>query len=748
MDPNASASTPASSPSPQKSSKTILVVVLVLAILGAAVSYTVLRSTPPPKLEEEEQAQQDEKQADESFQAIAPNVIIYGSWRGEKSVVKSFNLDTGSKRVLARLGTAVKKVHVLSSDELLYIDKTDNRDHGKSLAVHTISNKKENTVYRADQGFGIDDYVLSPDKRYAAVWEVRFSQGSGVLAGGSSRVYSVDLTNPEEKNRLYDDVQVGDTPVHYPRAVLNSGQVFLDKFLPNNTAGWAYGMSVSNFTGTQKQDLSNMQNGTYGTQPTLSPDGRYLAFAGYDGTQGSGIQVVEGFRRALLRSNTVELLDAQTLQRQKLSNVPNTNTYSYVAWDNISGKLIYNVLSKSPEQMGLYAYDLVAKTGTKLSLGNPPDSTPTNTLASYLSNGGLLIGTLDTADTSEGNLGQAYAAPYTSFATITQSSEATSDISPQEIEMRDSMMQLISVLPSDYFPSNTGSRAQAVGVAAADKKNGNKKEDGKGNSEPKDFDTECDKSELQLCTFALKPSLSPNRQRQQSEPKPPPERPGLPVPPPVQSQPKCRDLAAKQCGGYDPNCVGNAYLQQKASNSCDDSPLYLYGAPGQEVTVKIGTHVFDEKPAYNGGYNVTLLEGDKLHVNGSIYDSLEYSYIPGMRKIPAPSYGTVVARERLASVLIEYATKLGLNKKETADLVSYGKETLTAPYVFVSFFDQATSELILPLSFTPEPDNYLNVVFYFRQFAEKPRLTPAAPLFKPFTDRTGFTAVEISALVE
>lgn len=739
MEPNAPVSS--ASPSPQRSSKTILVVVLVLAILGAAVSYTVLRSTPPSKQEEEEQAQQDEKQADDSFQAIAPNVIIYGSWRGEKSVVKSFNLDTGGKRVLARLGTAVKKVHVLSPDELLYIDKTDNRDHGRSLVVHTVSTKKENTVYKADQGFGIDDYVVSPDKRYVAVWEVRFSEGSGVLAGGSSRVYSLDLDSSQKKNRLYDDVQVGETPVHYPRAILNTGQVFLDKFLPNSTAGWAYGMSVSNFTGTQKQDITTMQNGTYGTQPTLSPDGKYLAFAGYDGSQGSGIQVVDGFRRALLRSNTVELLDTQTLQRQKLANVPNTNTYSYVAWDAVSGKLIYNVLSRSPEQMGLYAYDLAVNTASKLNLGNPADSSPTNTLASYLSNGALLIGTLDTADTSEGNLGDAYAAPYTSFATITQGTEATGDISPQEIEMRDSMMQLIQVVSSDYFPANTGSKAKGAGVGAAgSKKNGN------NNNQPKDFDTECDKSELQLCTFALKPSLSPNRERQQSQP--PPPRPGLPVPPPIEQQPKCRDLAAKQCGGYAPDCIGQAYLQQKSSNSCDDSPLYLYGTPGQKVNVKIGTHVFADTPPYNGGYAITLFEGDRLHVNGNIYESLAYAYVPGIRKITPPSYGTVVVREELSGVLTEYATKLGLNHKETSDLVSYGKETITAPYVFVSFFDQATSERILPLTFTPKPDIYLNVVFYFSEFAEKPRFTPVAPIFKPFTDRSGFTAVEISALVE
>ena len=174
----------------------------------------------------------------------------------------------------------------------------------------------------------------------------------------------------------------------------------------------------------------------------------------------------------------------------------------------------------------------------------------------------------------------------------------------------------------------------------------------------------------------------------------------------------------------------------------------MYGEEGQEVTVKIGTYVFDDRPLYSGGYNVTILEDDRLNVNGNIYDSLLYSYIPGIRKISPPSYGTVATKVQLAGVLQDYATGLGLNRRETADLIMYGKETLTAPYVFVSFFDQKTSELILPLSFTPKPDNYLNIVFYFRQFAEKPDIAPVTPLFKPLTDRTGFTAVEISAMVE
>ena len=39
---------------------------------------------------------------------------------------------------------------------------------------------------------------------------------------------------------------------------------------------------------------------------------------------------------------------------------------------------------------------------------------------------------------------------------------------------------------------------------------------------------------------------------------------------------------------------------------------------------------------------------------------------------------------------------------------------ITAPYIFVSFFNDEVSKSILPLSFAPEPNLYRNIVFYLR----------------------------------
>lgn len=751
MEPNVQSPNPA----PQ-SAKTLLIVILILAVLGAVATFAYFRSTPPGSDQDQDQEEERaDEQVNESFRPLAPNTVIYGTWFDKKSVIKAFDLTSGTKTVLARLPDEIKKVQVVSADKLLYIGKTDQRDHGKELAIYSIPDKKSTVIYKADNGFGIDDYVLSPDHRYVAVWEVKFPDGAGYLSGGSSRVYAAQVSQGGSKNRIYDEVQVGETPIHYPRAILNSGDVYTDTFLPNSNAGWAYGMSVSNFSGTQKQDIAGMQNGTYGTQPALSPDGRYLAFAGYDGAFGPGTGLVNGFRRALVRSDNVSLLDTQTRSIQKLPNLSTANVYGSVKWDSVSGKLIYTVISSTPGVMGIYAYDMASKQAVKLDLGDAEDAQPSNMLASFLGNGSLLVGGLDTSESALGNLGDMYGAPYTDFAVIAQPSGTSTGESIIPVDIQDSHMQLIGIVTSSYLKGSSDIGASSLIAAGSNK--GGKDNKNNGNKKPEDIETPCDKASPQLCTFYLKPSLAPVREEQQSDPRPqpsPPSQPGLPVPPSVPNQPECKDVALQKCSSVPTDnqqqsqCIGQQYLQQKSANACDDSPLYLYGIPGQQVSVKVNTLVFADTPVYNDGYAITLLEGDKLLVNGGIYESLEYNYIRGIKRFDRPTYGTVVAQNDLARTLADYAIKLGLNAKETADLVVYGKKTLTAPYVFVSFFDQATSEQLLPLSFTPKPDNYLNIVFYFKQYSQKPNLTPVSPVFKPFLDRSGLTAVEISAMVE
>ncbi len=145
---------------------------------------------------------------------------------------------------------------------------------------------------------------------------------------------------------------------------------------------------------------------------------------------------------------------------------------------------------------------------------------------------------------------------------------------------------------------------------------------------------------------------------------------------------------------------------------------------------------------------MTLSENGGMLVNGKLYGSIEYDYNPGVMKISPPTRGALVTRNGVAKTLTDYANRLGLNEKETSDLVVFGQERVTSPYAYISFFDQKASEQILPLSFSTKPDNYLNVVFYFKLLRNQPNFTVLPPVFGAPLKRTGLTAVEVSELVE
>ncbi len=717
--------------------------IVVVLVLGGA-SFAALRNNPTPN-NPQNQNQQPSTPPDAAGAPIAPNTLVYGTWTNGTSEITAVDLSNRKSSSIASLPVAIKKVTILNPNNLLYIDGTDTRDHGKQLKVFDIKNKKETTSIPASSGFGIDDYVISPNKRYVATWEVSFANGSEILQGGRSQVYVIDLSNPSQKRLLYNEVSGPDTPIHYPRAVLNNGKVFTDKFIPNDEnsgMGWAYGMSVVDFNGSNNKDVDSMAHGTYGTQPFLSPDGRTLVFAGYDGAYGDGKTARGSIRQALLTPNTVELLDTTTLGRTKLENLPNNNIYSSVFWDNLSGNVLVTLLSRTDDQSGLFSYSLSTKSLKKVTL--PEDSQNPYSFIGNATSTISLVGKADDSRASLGNLGEEYAAPLTS---LYAQNSTTGDL--YDIRINDSLIQYITLLPSSYFQN-------VLGVAHAQG----------GNPEQPNvtiIDLYSDKpteENLQLKTFLMKPELAPVREKQQSAPvvTPPPSNRALP---PLSKTISCRDLATEQClaQGHQENspgfrkCHDRAWDANRATKGtpeavCNKSPLYLYGTQGEKISVKVQTQVYNDSPVYAGGYNVTLQNNGKMLVNGQIYTALNYDYRSNLRRITPPTKGTIVTRAGVEKTLREYAKKLGLNEKETNDLVASGKTKITSPYAFISFFDHATSQNILPLIFNPEPDNYLNVVFYFKLLDQKPNYTPGSPSFGKPIDRTGLTAVEVSEIVE
>ncbi len=647
-----------------------------------------------------------------------PYGIVYGIWSEKESVIRGIDLSKDKKFELASLPSNVKKISVISPEQLIYIDETDDKDHGTQIALLNLVSKQKTVIYKSGNGYGIDDYVISSNNKYLAVWEVKFAPNSAVLREGLSRIYTADITIPNVKHLIYDETQTGNVPIHYPRAITSKGEVFTDMFLPNTATGWAYGMGRSDFTGSKKEEIRLMENGTYGSQPFLSPDESLLVFSGYSGIYGPGTQLKNDFKQAALTPNTIEVYDLKSNARIKIMDSGKEGIYTAVGWDKFSGKIIFSAISKDKSREGLFTYDLKNKKIDKIIINGKSSE---DSFFSFLPSQNILISRKDDSEISIGNLGDSYAQQDTKYSIV----DTGGGFHP--IKSADSFMQFVSIVPSSYLQN----KAEVLGV----------------NTVVKPIIKNSPKS-LQLQTFYFKTELPEKRTNQQTKP-------------------ICLELAREQCKAMgftsnittDPDNMDDCIMRQRKQNYkatgvdgkhiCSDSPLYLYGEEGQKVLVKINTNVFSSVPLYSSdGYRVTLGSNNKIQINGKVFDKISYDYSTGIKRISYPPYGVVVSKDKVDQALLTYAFKLKLNQKETEDLVSWGKDKIKAPYAFVSFYDQETSEKMLPLSFFPMPDTYINIVFYLKPLRENPKTFIPAPTFKDVKERVGFTAVEISGIVD
>ncbi len=471
---------------PQSSSpKGIIAFIIVVLIFGSAAMLALRNNNRNNDSNNQQNGQNPSKSAPLLSSPISPHTLVYGGWVGNKSSIKSLDLSSGENKTLAELPENIKKVSVISSDSLLYIDQTDDRDHGKQLVLYSLRDKKPLATVSASAGFGIDDYAVSPNKQFVAIWEVSFAPNSSVLKGGHSRVYALNLDSPTVKNLIYDES--ASVFVNNPRAVLNDGRVVTDRFVPNdpNGQGWAYGVSISSFDGTTKQQLTQMQDGTYGTPPVISPDGKKLVFTGYNGSSGPGTGLVNGFRRAIAKSNTIDVIDVATLERKTIpNNLPSGTIYSTAGWGDTADDIVFNSTD------GLYAQNLATQTVTKLN----------QTELSYvtkLSTDKTLLGSEDESESTLGNLGDTYASSIKQFSV--QDAKTAQLIG---LNLSDNLMQYISLLPANYFPEVLGTLVVPTNLT------------------PTIIDLYSDKNvkkdNLQLYTFYLKADLAPKRTVQQT----------------------------------------------------------------------------------------------------------------------------------------------------------------------------------------------------------------------------------------
>ncbi len=679
----------------------MLIVLIALLIIGGTVgAYILLSGGRGISIKES-----DKEPSKAVLQKAPSNSIVYGYWQDTSSYINSFDLTTNKNTLLAKLPSNVKHVKVVSPTKIIYINNTDDRDYGSELVIRTLTDQKETIVLKADAGYGIDDYIISADGNYIAAWQVAPPPQSTQLRGGGSKVTTVAVSDVTKKYTLYDEPT--NSPVHYPVAVTNNGEVFMDKFLANADAGWAYGMSYSNFTGTAKGDLASMASGTYGSQPIQSPDGTKLVFAGYDGSKGSGTAIINGFRRAIVIPNTVEILDLGTKTRTIIAS-SSDGIYTTAMWDLQTNNPTYTFVAKNPEESGAFMYNLMRSQAGRLEKEG---------VQSMLAGGALLTADQAGGDAAVGNLGSKYSPAISSLYVVKAGDEAG-----QKVELPGSFLQLIGVTKSAYFPTNIN--ANAAPIAQANK-------------------------QLKLQTLGFKPELVPQRTEQQSGE-------------------KCRDVAAAQCNAiHGTNFTGDqARLNQTgdaafdecfdtqfavvrgktASNNCVDSPLYLYGQEGMSVKVNTGTILYSPNVPYSQeGFDIVLGRNGDFFANGKSIKSLAFDYKPAIRT-QKPSHGVVVSKSEVEATITLFGKKLGLNEQETLDTLAYAKDAVDSPYAFISFYDDQTSKMILPLYFEPTPTSYRNIVFYIEKMQNNGNLNYEMPSFDKVI-RRGFTAVEISFIV-
>ncbi len=666
------------------------------------------------------------------FKPLSDKTVVYGYWTENESQIRAINLKSGEILDIATLPSNIKKITIISPGKIVYIDQTDVRDHGKKIAIYDLKSRNVISEIEVSSGFGIDDYVISPNKKYIAIWEVSVPEGKA-LSDGKSRVYTVDIDNPSIKNLIFDEMLVKSIYAHYPVGITNTGEIFMDTFQPNVGVGWANGMYSSNFEGTIKASIDVMPSGTYGTQPKLSPDGKYLVFGGFSGEQkiGSSSADTDGYRRAIVSPNTIELLDVATKQRAKINNISAQNVYPNVAWDDSSGKILYSAISKDVLSTGQYLYDLSSRSSKKIDDITREGITDTYTVLASLGEDKLLAGQQNLSPSALGNLGKTYARSLTELGVYNQDNKLT------PLTLGSALVQYIDVLPSAFFTNTINSIS----------------------SPNADYSREST-NQLQLQTFVLKPTLEPLREELQSDP---------PLELTMRGKKQeglCRDVGEEQCNellgtnielddypldgrnnnpSFPPEFT-QCYQEVAVSSGCSDSPLYLYGDKGKSVNVSIGTEVYNSNAPYEGIYEGILTGSGGIKIGGNNYSSLEYDYVPAIRRFPKLNYGKTVKVSEVRNVIREYGQKLGLNNQEIIDTANKLEGKFDAPYVFVSFYDDKTSKAILPISFDPKPDVYRNIVFYLNEVQEP--IVIKAPTFEKYPERRGFTAVEVSYIIE
>lgn len=668
----------------------VLIIILAVLILGiGAVGYQRTRRPPSgeaPPLKGQPTVSPPPKTALVPSPSTA--TLVYGVWEEGNSTVRTVNSDGSNHIVIAKLPSNIKDVNFLSDHELIYIAETDDRDHGQRVNFYSLVTGQTKTLFAAAPGFGIDDLVVSPDKKWVATWEVKFALNSKILSGGDSRVYTVNLINPQYKILIVDERNVSTSNfLRYPLFFDSQNRLFLDTFGPNG-GGWNRGLWVVNSDGADLAPVTAMADGEYSTDPILSPDGTKIVFTGYDPTASPQIppDLSSGILRpAIANPNLLQVMDLANFAKTTLLGSEGGAQYANPVWSKVGNQIAFQkfkvINPESSEFEGVFTYDLASGRLTQVLTAKDHPSLEILSLDKE-----TLFWGQPTQNT--GNLGQNYQAIFDGLFVTNLSALTTNPI------ITGPALQLIEIV------SKAPGEVSAFGTA------------GQLAQPTPDFT-------LQLKSFEVKP-LAQVRNPQQND------KTGLP---------RCRDL------------LGSERASAQRAGKCTDSPLYLYPQEETLVTIKVKppAQVLYSEPVYKNGWQVLAKPNGEMKTSaGQFFDKISYAYFAP--EFTPPKEGLIVKREELASKLTFYAQKLGLLGKEVRDFTAFWQENLPpAPYYFVSHFNQKEAAEILSFEINPQPDIFIQALMYFKPLKEPIKVE--SPFFEPIPERQGFIAVDWSGMI-
>jgi len=676
--------------------KILLLIFAFLAVGGGAVGYQMTKMgrtagqlsmtgpTPTPT------------QSPYKAAALVPSestaTLIYGVWEGGNSVVKAINADGSNHVTIARLPSNIKDVNVISDHEILFIAETDNQDHGKKINLYDFQTGQTKTLFETWPGFGIDDVVISPDKKWLATWEVKFASGAKILSGGDSRVYIAPLATPQNKIFIVDEYNVSSTNfLRYPLFFDSSNRLFLDTFGPNG-GGWNLGLWVVNADGSNLTPIPGMADGEFSIDPILSPDGTKIVFAGYDPSAFPQLKAASTsgvLRPAIANPNLLQMMDLSTLQKTTLLGSADGIQYANPVWSEDKNEVFFEQFRVKSETdsdyEGVFIYNL--SSGQLASVSSLIQATPL--LLNYSAND--LFWGIPSQDT--GNLGKNYESTFSSFSlTNLLSLQTTTLVSGLNLQF----IEVLKKAPGISLALNVSSQALETTPVFS----------------------------LKLKSFEIKP-VAQVRIPQQND------QGGLP---------RCRDLLGKE--------NKKDWAAAKRAGKCSDSPLYLYPEKETLVTIKVKlpVQILYSEPSYKDGWQVLAKpNGQLVAPDGKSFNKISYNYLTSF--VNPPKTGLVVKKEELRNTLEIYASNIGLKSQEVADFISFWAENLPdSPYYLISHFHQEESAALLPLEIDPKPDTLIQVVMYFKPLEKS--ITAPSPYFEPVPKREGFVAIDWSGVVD